>query len=219
VNNQLNLVEIIRDTRAEIARGEQAIAEHGPSVALELSLASLRYRLEELEQQHAEATKARKINAGKKVFLVHGSDDSARYETARFLEKLHLDPIVLHEQPQAGRNLVSKFLEENSDNAVAVVLLTPDDVGAIGDKPHELKPRPRQNVIFELGYFLGRLGLTSVVVLVKGKIETPSDLDGVLHIELDEAGTWKLQLAKGMKAAGFNVDLNDAIRKPNRLAE
>jgi predicted nucleotide-binding protein len=148
--------------------------------------------------------------SGSKVFLVHGHDESAREMTARFLEKLSLAPIILQEQPSAGQTIIEK-VEHNADVAFAVVILTPDDVGAEADNADNLKPRARQNVILELGYFLGRLGRKNVATLLKGEVERPSDYDGILYIKLDQVEGWKLQLAKELKHAGLNVDLNDAI--------
>ena len=119
--------------------------------------------------------------SGKKVFLVHGRDESAREGTARFLEKLGLEAIILHEQPNAGRTIIEK-VETFAGVAFAVVLLTPDDVGGIASNPPALNPRARQNVILELGYFIGRLGRAHVAALLKGDVEKPSDYDGVVYI-------------------------------------
>ena len=146
--------------------------------------------------------------SGKKVFLVHGHDDSARESTARFLEKMGLEAIILHEQPNAGRTIIEK-VERYAEVAFAVVLLTPDDVG--GTANNSLNPRARQNVILELGYFIGKLGRANVAALVKGDVEKLSDYDGVVYIALDAAGAWKLQLARELKTAGLSIDLNDAM--------
>ncbi|MBU1190270.1 MAG: nucleotide-binding protein [Gammaproteobacteria bacterium] len=148
--------------------------------------------------------------SGSKVFLVHGHDEAAREGTARFLEKLKLEPIILHEQPNAGKTIIEK-VEAYSSVAFAVVLLTPDDMGANKGSEGSLKPRARQNVIMELGYFLGKLGRTHVAALLKDDIEKPSDYDGVVYISIDPGGAWRLQLARELKAAGLNVDLNDAV--------
>ncbi len=148
--------------------------------------------------------------SGSKVFLVHGHDESARESVARFLEKLRLEPIILHEQPSGGQTIIEK-VERYAEVAFALVLLTPDDVGAVCSKKQDLQPRARQNVILELGYFLGRLGRAHVAALVKGQLEKPSDYDGVVYIDMDLAGAWKLHLARELKTAGLNVDLNDVI--------
>jgi predicted nucleotide-binding protein len=121
-----------------------------------------------------------------------------------------LEPIILQEQPNAGRTIIEK-VERYAEVAFAVVLLTPDDIGGKNSEPQELKPRARQNVILELGYFLGRLGRSHVAALLKGEVEKPSDYDGVLYVPMDAAGAWKLQLARELKNAGLNIDLNDAV--------
>ena len=115
----------------------------------------------------------------KKVFLVHGHDISAKESVARFLEKLQLTPVILHEQANEGRTIIEKF-EAYADVGYAVVLLTPDDVGATSSSPEKLAGRARQNVILELGYFTGKLGRRRVCGLFKPGVEVPSDFHGVL---------------------------------------
>lgn len=149
--------------------------------------------------------------AGHRVFLVHGHDEAALQEVARFLERLEQDVIVLREQPNRGRTIIEKF-EDYSDVAFAVVLLTPDDRGGRAlDSFEEQKPRARQNVILELGYFLGRLGRNRVCALYQEDVDIPSDYSGVLYVGLDPGGGWRLQLAKELKAAGLPVDMNKAL--------
>ena len=121
----------------------------------------------------------------KKVFVIHGHDGAARETVVRFLEKLNLEPEILHEQPNEGRTIIEKF-EDYADVKFAVVLLTPDDVGAVGEQNPELRPRARQNVVFEFGYFIGKLGREGVCALAKGDIEKPSDSDGVRYVPLDD---------------------------------
>lgn len=148
---------------------------------------------------------------GHRIFLVHGHDEGALHETARFLEGLEQQVVVLREQPSQGRTIVEKF-EEYADVGFAVVLLTPDDHGGTRNTSIEqLRARARQNVVFELGYFIGRLGRNRVCALHRGGLEMPSDYSGVLYIELDERGAWRLQLAKELRAAGLRVDMNKAL--------
>ena len=90
-----------------------------------------------------------KSNA-KTVFIVHGHDDAVRETVARFVTKLDLVPIVLHEQANEGRTIVDK-LETHGNVGFAIILLTPDDIG--GPNAGSLRPRARQNVVLELGYF------------------------------------------------------------------
>jgi len=149
---------------------------------------------------------------GAKVFIVHGHDNGAKELVARFVERLGFRPIVLHEQASSGRTIIEKF-ESHSDVAFTVVVLTPDDVGAAkrdlagGALERTLRDRARQNVILELGYFIGALGRSNVCALMKGAIEMPSDVLGVLTIQLEDADEgWKLLLAKEMRAAGLAID-------------
>jgi predicted nucleotide-binding protein len=152
----------------------------------------------------------RKSTFSKNIFIVHGHDESAKEAVARFVEKIGLKPIVLHEQPNAGRTIIEKF-EDHSNVGFAIVLLTPDDVGASKDKTTEAKSRARQNVILELGYFMGKLGRGRVCALYKEGVEIPSDYQGVLYIPMDFAGAWRMALAKEIKNAGIDVDLNKVI--------
>ena len=118
--------------------------------------------------------------------------------------------MVLHEQANIGRTIIEKF-EEHAQVGFAVVLLTPDDVGAFRDDKSKQKPWARQNVIFEFGYLIGKLGRKRVCALVKGDVEKPSDYNGVLYISFDDSGGWKMRLIKELKTAGFKVDANLAF--------
>ena len=146
-----------------------------------------------------------------KVFLVHGHDNEAKEGTARFLQKLGLQPIVLHEQPNSGRTIIEKFEIYSDDIAFAVILLTPDDFGGVASAPDLRKPRARQNVVMELGYFIGRLGRSRVCALHKGGVELPSDYQGVLFIELDVAGAWKAKLAQEFVQAKLPIELSGLL--------
>ena len=107
--------------------------------------------------------------------------------------------------PNKGRAVIEKF-EDYSNVGFAVVLLTPDDLAKSNDKRKELKPRARQNVIFEFGYFVGKLRRERVCVLYKENVEIPSDYGGILYIEMDKGDSWKQALAKEMKEAGIKID-------------
>jgi predicted nucleotide-binding protein len=152
----------------------------------------------------------RPIKNSKDIFIVHGHNDSVKESVARFIEKLSLNTVILHEKPNKGRTIIEKF-EEYSSVAFAVVILTPDDVGSSKDDQANLKPRARQNVMLELGYFLGTLGRTHVCALYSEGVEIPSDIKGVLYIPLDASEAWKLRLSKEIKATGIDIDLNDVI--------
>lgn len=154
----------------------------------------------------AHLTQDHMLYTGKDVFIVHGHDEAARESVARFIEKLGLGAVILQEQPKGGRTIIEQ-LEEYSDVGFAIVLMTPDDIGvSVGETEEKL--RARQNVIFEFGYFLGKLERSKVRILRKGNVEIPSDLQGVLYIPMDSAGAWRMALAKEIKNAGIEVDLN-----------
>lgn len=146
----------------------------------------------------------------KRIFIVHGREDGTKESVARFITKLGLEPIILHEQANQGRTIIEKF-EAHSVVDYALVLFTPDDFGHPANEPEKGRHRARQNVILELGFFLGALGRGRVCVLHTGDIEIPSDYDGVLYVPLDERGAWRLAIAREMKIAGVELDLNDAI--------
>jgi predicted nucleotide-binding protein len=176
----------------------------------------------ELLNSHAELNETKKkdtplqhsINnhiTSNRVFLVHGHNELAIHETARFLEKIDLTVIILREQSNSGRTIIEKFLDF-SDVGFSVVLLTGDDRGGTHETPYDKqKKRPRQNVILELGFFLGKLGRKRVCALYEKGVEIPSDYDGVIFVPLDKNGAWHLSLARELKAAGLSIDLNKAI--------
>jgi len=141
-----------------------------------------------------------------KIFIVHGHDNEMVQTVARFVSKLGFEPIILREQPNQGRTIIEKF-EDFSDVDFALVLLSPDDEGKSIEE-EILHKRPRQNVVFELGFFIGRLGRQNVVVLHRevDDFEMLSDFQGVLFESYREG--WEFRVAKEIKAAGFEVDLN-----------
>lgn len=137
------------------------------------------------------------------VFIVHGHDDIAKLEMAAFIKSLGLEPIILHLQASSGRTVIEK-IEHYSNVGFGIVLYTPCDVGS---KVGELTGayRARQNVVFEHGYLIGKLGRPRVAAVVKGQIETPNDISGVVYVPLDEHGTWKECLKKEMVSAGYRI--------------
>lgn len=145
------------------------------------------------------------------VFLVHGHDERYLHEVENFLHKLGLHVIVLRDQASKGRTVMEKFEDHASEVGFAVILLTPDDVGrAKSEAPELLRPRARQNAIYEMGYLHAELGRHGVCALHSGNVEIPSDLNGVLYVSLD-GGSWKFELARELKAAGLPVDMNHAL--------
>lgn len=144
----------------------------------------------------------------RRVFVVHGHDEGARETVARFLMQLGFEPIILHEQANQGRTVMEK-VEAHGQVGFAVVLLTADDEGCVkGGTP---EPRARQNVLLELGYFLGRLGRNKVCALKRGTLEIPSDFAGVVW-ESMEGDSWKQALGRELEAAGHEIDWNKVMR-------
>jgi predicted nucleotide-binding protein len=139
----------------------------------------------------------------KQVFIVHGHDDIAKFEMASFIKNLSLEPIILHLQASSGRTIIEK-IEHYSNVGFGVILYTPCDFGGKAGAL-KIEHRARQNVVFEHGYLIGKLGRARVAAMVKGEVETPNDISGVVYIALDPADTWKEQLKREMRAAGFAV--------------
>lgn len=167
------------------------------------------YKLFGIGENSSRITKDRD-RISKRIFVVHGHDEAIKQTVARVLEKLGLEPIILLEKPNEGKTLIEKF-ETHSDVGFAVVLLTPDDRGASNNDIANLRPRARQNVILELGYFIGKLGRNRVCVLYGEGVDIPSDIHGVLYVPIDKQGAWIMQIAKEIKQSGIEVDLNKAI--------
>jgi predicted nucleotide-binding protein len=165
-------------------------------------------RLMLLIQSDQTQVKSDSMHPSGRVFIVHGHNDGVRETIARFIGKLQLTPIILREQPNQGKTIIEKFLDY-SDVSFAIVLLTGDDRGGTkNDHFEDQKLRARQNVIFELGFFIGKLGREKVCALYEEGVEIPSDYQGVLFVPIDKSETWKYQLAKEMKAAHLPIDMN-----------
>lgn len=170
-----------------------------------------RLPLLESSNQPATARPAARLD-GIVVFIVHGHDEARTREVADLLRKLGLGSRILREEPDQGQTVIEKF-ERHGNPAFAVVLLTADDIGRARMESGAGRPRARQNVILELGYFLARLGRPSVCALRDADVEVPSDLGGVLYKDLDSAGAWRVALAKELKAAGRPCGLRAVPRR------
>lgn len=144
-----------------------------------------------------------------RVFIVHGHDEVLKERTARFVEKLGYEAIILHEQASQGKTIIEK-IEAHSNVGFAIILYSPDDLGnARADAGvGVLNPRARQNVVFEHGYLMAKLGRSHVAALTTDKVEFPSDVSGVVYIE---SHNWQIDLAKEMKAAGYDIDYNKVV--------
>ena len=144
-----------------------------------------------------------------RVFIVHGHDDKSKQELEILLTEMGLEPVVLHRQIDSGRTIIEKF-EHHSDVGYAFVLLTPDEIAyLVSDDPkpddQRLKERrARPNVIFELGFFVGRLGRSKTCCLYRGDVTVPGDLGGIVYKKFNtsvEEVAYSIQ--KELKGAGY----------------
>ncbi|WP_198361493.1 TIR domain-containing protein [Halomonas sp. N3-2A] len=206
--------------------GSFAVSMDGPSLAEEIRdlkddienkihrIESIIERLElipvsgTLSSSPATESNKQKIDRSK-VFIVHGHDNEAKLEVARFVTKIGFEPIIIHEQVSASKTIIEK-IEAYSDVGFGVVIYSPCDVGAKSDDAENLKGRARQNVVFEHGFLIGKLGRPNVCPLVKGNVETPNDISGVVYTSMDNEN-WQLELAKELREAGYTVDMNKVI--------
>lgn len=146
--------------------------------------------------------------AGQSIFLAHGHDHASRDKVELVLNDLRQDVVLLHKETEPGLVTIIEMFERKAEKAgYAIILLTPDDVGATVNTPSAVQARARQNVIFELGYFVGKLGRDRVAILRHPSVEFLSELHGVLTIPFEDK--WDVLLAHKLKAAKLQVDLND----------
>jgi predicted nucleotide-binding protein len=208
-----------RDDAREVSEARQYLSE-GRTASIELLRQAIRQLEEEIEREEALSGEAGApvltasvVRAqSRHVFIVHGRDGEMREAVARFLTEVGFQPIILHEQPNGGKTVIEKF-EANSEPAgFAVVLLSGDDEGRLKGA-NDLASRARQNVILELGYFVGKLGRSRVCTLKRGHLEEPSDIVGVVFESYDDAGAWKQIIARELQAAGYEVDWNKVMRR------
>lgn len=148
----------------------------------------------------------------KKVFVVHGRDEVAKTTLELFILEMGLEPIVLHRQADEGLTLIEKF-EKHSDVGYAFILLTPDEVAylatedELADSERKKERRARPNVIFEFGFFVGKLGRARVCCLYTGEVTLPSDLNGLVYkryvANVEEVG---ISIQRDLKAAGYALN-------------
>ena len=151
-----------------------------------------------------------KDNHSKDVFIVHGHDTNRVEAIENFLRSLKLNPIVLFKEADGGKTIIEKIESYSEKVSYCIVLYTKCDVGNAAGQDDKKKFRARQNVVFEHGYMIGRLGRKNVCALLESnEIETPGDIDGIVYVTMDKEGVWKYKIAKNMKECGIKVDLND----------
>ena len=173
-------------------------------VGLNSAKAILMTYLDELKESDVLTDKNSVHPIGNSVFIVHGRDDAARLSVARLIEKQGIKAIILNEQPNRGKTIIEK-IESFSDVGAAICLFTADDKGRLKTEQDD-NSRARQNVVFEAGYFIGKLGRERVITVVETGVELPSDLQGIVYTASD---AWKVDLLKELKAIGYSIDLNE----------
>lgn len=159
--------------------------------------------LEEMQEAPLPNNTSVAVTSFEKVFIVHGHDGELKHAVARLVEKQGLKAIILSEQANKGKTIIEKF-EENSDVSGAICLFTADDFGHAKVDPNE-QPRARQNVVFEAGYFMGKLSRERVVIIAQSGLELPSDMQGIVYTD---NSNWEVDVLKELKAMGYEVDFN-----------
>ena len=148
-----------------------------------------------------------------RIFVVHGHDTHLATDVERFVREIGLEPVILHRQVDEGATIIEKF-EKNSDVGFAFVLLTPDEIAytidqdMLNDSKRNKEVRARPNVIFEFGYFVGRLGRSRVCCLHKGEVTVPSDLDGLVYKKVEDSiDTQGYSIIRELRAAGYDINM------------
>ena len=139
-----------------------------------------------------------------KVFIVHGHNGELKLRVASLIRQQGIKAVILDEQVNAGRTIIEKF-EKNSDVGGAICLFTADDIGKKKGETGEGKCRPRQNVVFEAGYFMGKLGRNHVVIISDSGVELPSDMSGIVYTNTQN---WEVNMLRELKAMGYSIDMN-----------
>lgn len=167
------------------------------------------------------------IQNNRRIFIVHGRNETKKAELKDFLKRINTEPIILDEQKRVGKTLLDKFEYYGNSCSFAIILMTGDDFGGLGDfviptilsqitdeeaeikeKNKPIETRARQNVIIEFGYFWGRLGLKKICVLYEDGVKMPSDVLGISYFSLDNLGNWKNKIAEELDDQGIKIDMS-----------
>ena len=171
-------------------------------------LTEIKEEMLEKDEESEKTAHTKLSHQNNKVFVVHGHDEALKEKVARLLEKQGLEAIILSEQANKGKTIIEKF-EENSDVGAAICLFTGDDIGKEKSEAVE-KQRARQNVVYEAGYFMGKLGRERVIMLVDNGIELPSDLQGVVYTDSE---SWKTEVLQELQSIGYGIDFNKLFKR------
>lgn len=202
-----NMVSVIRPGRLADEDAKDRAAFLRDLEIVQLALRSYMEEFQETDEGTEETQPFEQTGEPENVFIVHGHDRDFAEVVARFIEKRGLNGVILHEQPNKSRTIIEKFEQHAITCRYAIVLFTPDDEGRERNGTGDLRPRARQNVLLELGYFIGRLHRARVAVIYDESVELPSDYHGVLYIPKDDM--WRSRLADELEAAGM-IKRNEA---------
>lgn len=170
---------------------------------LEEAILILSDYLEEMKENDTEETEVVNYDFSK-VFIVHGHDSQLKESVARLVDRQqHIEAIILSEQRNRGKTLIEK-LEKHSDVGGAICLFSADDVGREKDEKRG-KARARQNVVFEAGYFMGKLGRDHIIIIADKAVELPSDLNGILYTDKEN---WKHDVLAELEEMGYDIDFS-----------
>lgn len=175
---------------------------------IQSAIAILEVYLEDFSEEVPSSMSDLQAGSFDKVFIVHGHDGELKQSVARVIEKQGIDAIILTEQANQGKTIIEKF-EGYSDVGGAVCLFTADDI-CKDQKDSSEKPRARQNVVFETGYFMGKLGRSHIVILADHGVEMPSDLSGVVY---SNTANWEVELLQELEAMGYAIDFNRQFKR------
>lgn len=204
-----------KDAKNAEPQGFSQIPEDPPpqqekkDLAKELS-AALPVLGESTSQETSQRVDSMKKTNERKVLVIPGPDEDRKKAVVFFLKKLDLEPLLVEGADGQGTDLSEKY-GMYAEAAFAVILLTADDMAFPEGKLEKPKPRPPQDVIFELGFLMGLLHPHSGCVLYEKRLDLPSACKGIGLIPYDTGGLWKLLLAREMKMAKVDVDLNKAV--------
>lgn len=186
-------IQTIRAQRIQSSLGSPSVVQTNPIPTLTKGL----IKTETLVENKSKSNK---------IFIVHGQDNESKLTLESMLRDMGLNPIILHKQANKGQTVIEKFEEHAGEVNFAFVLFTPDDVGGKKDENKNLKPRARQNVILEFGYFIAKLGRDRVCCLYKKDIELPTDMNGLVYVPFASTPDDSYRaIRQELEAAGYKL--------------
>jgi len=212
-------VELLQEAVIEYRQVESIPTSHPDCIKLVSLYATqaerLKTRIDEFSKKQGLHTNL--TPKGDKIFIIHGHDEGKWRELQDILEDLNQEIVVLKEEPSAGETIIEKFEKLADDCCYAFALITPDDlVKKKGNRYSQARP----NVLFELGWFYGRFGRDRVCIIKKADTEMPSDLSGILSIDILERVSEGLkEIQDELQRIGLIKDHNKRKKTSKRSAK